>query len=209
MPPMPRDQDMVIFTRTFDLLSWLLPQCERFPKAQRFVVTQRLQGAALDFQEALFEGNAREGEHRLQHLQAADAHLNKLRLPAIRAALLVDARSSAVDDFAARHGTIIQRHYAKGGYQMNLEEAYQAAADLWGALGRLIGVQEQTVSLWEQSPECDVPETVDRLVRAIDLAERKPESALRELLDGLGESDARDVPIVAEKTARAWKASAA
>jgi hypothetical protein len=61
-------------------LTWLLPQCERFPKSQRFVVTQRLQAAVLDFQEAIFEANARGGGERLNHLQAADAHLNKLRL---------------------------------------------------------------------------------------------------------------------------------
>jgi four helix bundle protein len=73
-------EDMVILVRTFDLLTWLLPQCEKFPKAQRFGVTQRLVDAALDFQEALFEANARSGRARLQHLQAADAHLNKLRL---------------------------------------------------------------------------------------------------------------------------------
>lgn len=72
--------DLVIFTQAFDLLSWLLPQGERLPKSQRFVVTQRLLGAALDFQEAIFDANARAGEQRLAHLQAADAHLNKLRL---------------------------------------------------------------------------------------------------------------------------------
>lgn len=77
---MSNTNEMVIFTQTYDLLLWLLPQCERFPKAQRFVVTQRLQGALLDFQEAIFEANARGGAPRLQHLQAADAHLNKLRL---------------------------------------------------------------------------------------------------------------------------------
>lgn len=77
---MPNAQDLVIFTQTYDLLTWLLPQCERFPKHQRFVVTQRLQGAALDFQEALFEANARSGAVRRAHLEAADAHLNKLRL---------------------------------------------------------------------------------------------------------------------------------
>lgn len=75
-----RATELVIFTQTFDLLNWLFPQCERFPKTQRFVVTQRLQGAALDFQEALFDANARSGEARFQQLQAADAHLNKLRL---------------------------------------------------------------------------------------------------------------------------------
>lgn len=77
---MPAPQDLVIFTQTYDLLTWLLPQCERFPKSQRFVVTQRLMAAALDFQEAIFEANARGGTQRLLHLQAADGHLNKLRL---------------------------------------------------------------------------------------------------------------------------------
>jgi len=32
------------------------------------------------FQEAIFEANARSGAQRLEHLHAADAHLNKLRL---------------------------------------------------------------------------------------------------------------------------------
>jgi four helix bundle protein len=72
--------ELVIYTQTYDLLTWLLPQCDHFPKSQRFVVTQRLAAAALDFQESIFEANARSGPHRLQHLQAADAHLNKLRL---------------------------------------------------------------------------------------------------------------------------------
>lgn len=77
---MPAAQEMVIFTQTFDLLCWLLPQCERFPKSQRFAVTQRLQGAALDFQELIFEANARSGAQRLDRLAGADAQLNKLRL---------------------------------------------------------------------------------------------------------------------------------
>ena len=73
-------KEMVILTRTYDLLLWLLPRTERFPKTQRFVLTKRLQDAALDFQEALFLANAHSGRARLAHLQDADAHLNKLRL---------------------------------------------------------------------------------------------------------------------------------
>jgi len=73
-------KDLTILVHAYDLLTWLLPHCERFPKSQRFLVTQRLAGAALDFQEALFEANARNGAARLAHLEAADAHLNKLRL---------------------------------------------------------------------------------------------------------------------------------
>jgi 23S rRNA-intervening sequence protein len=73
-------EDMVIFTRTFDLLSWLLPASEKFPKAQRFVVTKRLTDAALNFQEALFDANAQRGVDRLAYLRRADAHLHKVRL---------------------------------------------------------------------------------------------------------------------------------
>jgi hypothetical protein len=74
------ENSMVILARTYDLLLWLLPRTEKFPRAQRFVVTQRLQGAALDFQEALFFANAASGKARVTQLEAADAHLNRLRL---------------------------------------------------------------------------------------------------------------------------------
>lgn len=71
---------MVILTQTYDLLLWLLPRSMKFPQNQRFIITQRLQNATLDFQEALFVANARSGQARLLALQEADAHLNKLRL---------------------------------------------------------------------------------------------------------------------------------
>lgn len=80
MPTHAAAKELVIFSQTYDLLSWLLPQCERFPKSQRFGVTQRLQNAALDFQESIFDANANSGAQRLAHLQTADARLNKLRL---------------------------------------------------------------------------------------------------------------------------------
>ena len=73
-------EEMVIFTRTFDLLDWLLPKSERFPKIYRGTVTQRLMGSALDFQEALFEAQVNSDKIRLRHLRRADADLNKVRL---------------------------------------------------------------------------------------------------------------------------------
>ena len=72
--------EMVIFTRTYDLLNWLLPKSERFPKLYRATVTRRLMDAALDFQEALYEAQAFDDKIRLRHLRQADAHLNKVRL---------------------------------------------------------------------------------------------------------------------------------
>ncbi len=73
-------EEMVIFTRTLDLLDWLLLKAEHFPKLYRSTVTQRLLDAALDFQEALFDAHSQGGTTRQKHLRAADANLDKLRL---------------------------------------------------------------------------------------------------------------------------------
>ena len=40
--------EMVIFTRTFDLLTWLLPATNHFPKAHRHTFTRSLLDAAFD-----------------------------------------------------------------------------------------------------------------------------------------------------------------
>jgi four helix bundle protein len=72
--------EMVIFTRTYDFVAWLLPLTQNFPRSQRFVVTQRLQNAALNFQELLIEANAQRGPARSEILRAADAELRKVRL---------------------------------------------------------------------------------------------------------------------------------
>ena len=64
----------------FDLLEWLTPKGEAFPRAFRSTVTARLLGAALDLAEQLFEAQARRGAGRRDHLARADASLNKLRM---------------------------------------------------------------------------------------------------------------------------------
>ena len=74
------DQDMVIFSRTFDLLEWLLPKSERFPRVYRSTVTQRLMDAALDLQEALVAAESRQGRTRVSALRNADAALGRLRV---------------------------------------------------------------------------------------------------------------------------------
>jgi four helix bundle protein len=73
-------EEMIIFTRTYDFISWLLPMAENFPRSQRFVVTQRLQSAALNFQEAIIEANSLRGVQRMERLRLADAELRKVRL---------------------------------------------------------------------------------------------------------------------------------
>jgi hypothetical protein len=73
-------EDLVILVRVFDLLEWLVPKGEAFPRAFRHTVTARLLGAALDLPERLFEAQSRRGRQRREALAEADATLNKLRL---------------------------------------------------------------------------------------------------------------------------------
>jgi four helix bundle protein len=69
-----------LFTKTFDFVSWLMPVTNHFPRSQRFMVTQRLVDAALDFQELVLEANNARMPLRLAKLEAADAELDKVRI---------------------------------------------------------------------------------------------------------------------------------
>lgn len=101
---------MVILTRTYDLLDWLLPRAEKFPAVQRFVFTRRLTDAAFDTVEALYLANAHKGETRLAHLQIADAKLDTLRLYlriAHRRDYLTDGQYGHVSKMVAEIGRLL------------------------------------------------------------------------------------------------------
>jgi len=66
-----------IFTRTYDMLRWLIPATVKFPRQQRFVLAGALQQTALDFQERLIEASLAERPHPV--LKQADVSLTKLR----------------------------------------------------------------------------------------------------------------------------------
>jgi hypothetical protein len=73
------ENEMPIFTRTFDFLTWLLPATNRFPRAHRFSFTLRLLDAAFDLREYLEQANYRQGRARLERLDRADEALNRVR----------------------------------------------------------------------------------------------------------------------------------
>jgi hypothetical protein len=66
-----------IFTRTYDLLRWLIPITLKFPRQQRFVLAESLQKTALEFQERLIEASLAEKPQPI--LRQADVSLTKLR----------------------------------------------------------------------------------------------------------------------------------
>jgi len=73
-------QEMVIFTRTFDFLTWLLPITNSFPRAHRHTFTQRLLDASFELRELLEEANHRQGRARFERLERADEALEKVRV---------------------------------------------------------------------------------------------------------------------------------
>jgi hypothetical protein len=72
--------EMIVLTRVYELLAWLLPKGEGFPRVYRHTVTQRLMDSALDLQDGLFLAQTRRGAARRTVLADCDAALSRLRL---------------------------------------------------------------------------------------------------------------------------------
>jgi four helix bundle protein len=77
---MKQQNEMVIFTRTFDLLTWLLPATNHLPRAHRQTFTRRMLDCAFNLRERLEEANLRQNDERLEKLAQADEELTKLRV---------------------------------------------------------------------------------------------------------------------------------
>ncbi len=70
-----------IFTRTYDLLRWLIPLTVKFPRQHRFVMAAKLQRVAFKFQDQIIKAAySPEPLPRLKRLKKADVKLTKLRL---------------------------------------------------------------------------------------------------------------------------------
>jgi four helix bundle protein len=72
-------EEMPIFTRTFDLLTWLLPATNHFPRAHRYTFTSRLLDATFDLREHLEAANRCLGKQRMAYLDIADGDLDRVR----------------------------------------------------------------------------------------------------------------------------------
>ena len=74
------EQEMVIFTRTYALVQWVLPRTEGFPKLYRHTVTHRLVSAVLNFQETILMAQSSRENIRARQLRQADGYLLQVRL---------------------------------------------------------------------------------------------------------------------------------
>jgi hypothetical protein len=100
MPGKDTRHTAVVVDKTYDLLLWLLPKVEKFPRGFRFSVGDRTVEVALDLLLALVE--AAFSTEKAQPLGAASRHTNALRY-LVR--LAKDLRLLSLDSygFAAEH----------------------------------------------------------------------------------------------------------
>ena len=72
-------QESPIFTKTYDMLVWLIPATIKFPRDHRFVLAKSVQETALHFQETLIEAGLATARSKPARLAEADVLLTKLR----------------------------------------------------------------------------------------------------------------------------------
>ena len=73
-------KEMPIFSRTFDMLTWLVPVSAHFPRQHRHSFTLRLQDAAFTLRERLEEAQMRRGDERMERLSRAEEALAHVRV---------------------------------------------------------------------------------------------------------------------------------
>ena len=72
-------QESPLYVRTYDLLLWLIPQSQKFPREYRFTVSEHIQELLIAFQDNLISAGKKKGEARKKSLQDADIQLEQLR----------------------------------------------------------------------------------------------------------------------------------
>jgi len=71
-------QDLVIFQKVYDLILWMYPLINKFPKKQRFVLGQQIENTILEILKGIIEAN--QERDKLAYLKKISVELDKLRI---------------------------------------------------------------------------------------------------------------------------------
>lgn len=71
-------QNLPIFEKTYELILWLYPAVNKFPKSQRFVLGQQIENTALNILKGIIQANAERA--KLPYLKQVSVELDKLRI---------------------------------------------------------------------------------------------------------------------------------
>jgi hypothetical protein len=73
-------EESPLYVKAYDLLLWLLPQAQKFPRSYRFTLSEHIQRCALDFYDLLVAAGKTKNPLRLERLRQADIQLEQLRI---------------------------------------------------------------------------------------------------------------------------------
>lgn len=130
-------QESPVFSRTYDLLLWLIPQVTKFPRAHRFGVGERATRLSLSLQETLTAAGLSSGPERARYLKEADVQLAQLRQH-LRLCADLGCLSIAQYEHASRMMAEVGR--LLGGWQKS-ERTTGSAKGGAGGSGRLVEQQ--------------------------------------------------------------------
>ncbi|MEW5830609.1 MAG: diversity-generating retroelement protein Avd [Chloroflexota bacterium] len=110
-------QESPIFSRTYDMILWLLPQVTQFPRTHRFGLGERVTRQALEFQESIVAaGLVKTG--KIEMLSKADIILAQLRL---NLRLCKDLDLLAVNQYEHVSAMLTEIGRLLGGWQRSLK----------------------------------------------------------------------------------------
>jgi hypothetical protein len=119
-----------IFSRTYDLLLWLLPRATGFPRVHRFGLGERVVRLALNLQETLIAAGLQSGAERLSLLQQADTQLTQLR-HFLR--LCKDLEMLSLGQYEHVAGMLVEIGRLLGGWQKKIRGTGQVESGAGGA----------------------------------------------------------------------------
>ena len=71
-------QNLSIFEKTYEVILWLYPAVNKFPKSQRFVLGQQIENTTLELMKGIIQANSE--SDKLPYLKQISVALDKLRI---------------------------------------------------------------------------------------------------------------------------------
>jgi len=71
-------QNLSIFEKTYELILWLYPTVNKFPKSQRFVLGQQIENTVLEILKGIIQANSE--RNKIPYLKQTSIELDKLRI---------------------------------------------------------------------------------------------------------------------------------
>jgi hypothetical protein len=103
--------DLKIFQKIYDLILWIYPMVNKFPKAQRFVLGQRIENSVLELLRLTIKANAARQKRPI--LEEFSVELDQFR---ILVRLSKDLKFMSVSQYAYASGLINETGKMLGGW---------------------------------------------------------------------------------------------